>query len=292
MKGQQRILITGGGGQLARAVAARLSPRYQVLAPARSVLDIADARAVREAVAAHRPDWIVNCAAYTAVDQAESERERAFLVNEAGVGFLADAAAERGARLLHVSTDYVFDGRKAGPYVEDDPTAPLNVYGASKLAGERRLLVHSVRSVILRTAWVYSESGRNFLCRILERGRQAIEAGVALPVVADQVGCPTDVHTLAAQIEEAIGADLEGIFHAAAEGSASWYEFAEEIFNGLGLAPRLVKIRAAELSRPAIRPDRVVLENRNLKAIGRSRMVEWREALRLVLARLTPAPRP
>ena len=286
MKGERRILITGGGGQLARAVAERLAPRYRVLAPARGDLDIVDARAVREAVAAHRPDWIINCAAYTAVDLAESEKERAFLVNEAGVGNLADAAADRGARLLHVSTDYVFDGHKDGPYVEDDPTGPLNVYGASKLAGERRLQGHPARSVILRTAWVYSEAGRNFLCRIVERGREAIAAGKPLPVVADQVGCPTDVHTLSAQIEEAIASDQSGLFHAAAVGSASWYEFAGEIFRGLGLAPKLEKIRAAELSRPAVRPDRVILENRNLNTLGRSRMVDWREGLRGVLARL------
>ena len=285
MSGGPRVLITGGAGQLARALAERLGG-HPVLAPSREKLDICDPRAVREAAAAHRPDWIVNCAAYTAVDLAESESGRAYQVNDAAVGGLADAAAECGARLLHLSTDYVFDGRKGAPYLEDDPPNPLNVYGASKLAGERRLLAHPARPVILRTAWVYGESGRNFLCRILERGRQAAAAGEPLPVVADQVGSPTDVHTLSAQIGEAIAGGLEGLFHAAAMGSASWFEFASEIFAGVGLALRLEPIRGADLARPAARPERVVLANRKLETLGLSRMIDWREGLRLVLGRL------
>jgi dTDP-4-dehydrorhamnose reductase len=288
-KGEPRVLITGGGGQLARALGALLETDRAagpVLAPSRSELDIADRGRVREAVASFRPDWLVNCAAYNAVDQAETDREAAFRTNDEAVGVLADACAERGVRLIHVSTDYVFDGETHGVYVEDDPPRPLSVYGESKLGGEKRLLAHPVRSALLRTAWLYGESGKNFLVRIVELGKKAAASGEPLTVVADQVGCPTDVHSLAFQIEEVIRHDLRGLMHAAALGSASWYDFADAIFSGLGLRPRLVPIRAEELGRPARRPLRTVLENRNLQALGLNRMLPWRTGLEGVLERL------
>lgn len=283
-----RILITGSAGQLARALGARLggSPDLsRVWLPAEDRLDICDPVKVREAVAAHRPDWIVNCAAYTAVDAAEADRERAFLVNDAAVGVLADAALEAGARVLHVSTDYVFDGTKPGRYIEEDLPNPLNVYGASKLAGEIRLLAHPARAAVLRTAWLYGEEGRNFFRWAVEGGQKAIEGGGDLPVVTDQVGSPTDVHALSAQIEAAIEEDLEGLHHAAAEGETSWHGFAEEIFRLLGIAPRLRPIRGEELRRAARRAPRVVLENRRLNFAGRNRMVPWQEGLRGVVSR-------
>jgi dTDP-4-dehydrorhamnose reductase len=283
-----RILITGSAGQLARALGARLGgspePSRVWMAP-EDRLDIGDPGKVREALAVHRPDWIVNCAAYTAVDAAEADRERAFLVNDAAVGVLADAALDAGARILHLSTDYVFDGSKPGRYVEEDLPNPVNAYGASKLAGEIRLLAHPVRAAVLRTAWLYGEGGRNFFRWAVEGGRKAVESGGGLPVVIDQVGSPTDVHTLSAQIEAAIEADLEGLHHAAAEGETSWHGFAEEIFRLLGITPRLRPIRGEDLRRAARRAPRVVLENRRLHLAGRNLMVPWQEGLRGVVSR-------
>jgi dTDP-4-dehydrorhamnose reductase len=286
-----RVLITGGGGQLGRALAARLERRApgKVWAPSRAQLDITDLPALRAALASRRPDWIVNCAAYTAVDAAEGDRQAAFRVNGEAVGVLADLAFEGKARLLHLSTDYVFDGLKEGPYLETDPPAPVNVYGASKLRGEELLLGHPARWTVLRTAWLYGEEGGSFFGKVIERARRAIAAGESLPIVCDQVGSPTDVHTLSAQIEAVLAEGFEGLFHAAAEGAASWYQFAEEIFAGLGLRPRLVPIPGEELRRPARRPPRVVLENAGLKARGRSLMIPWQEGVRLVVARLERA---
>ncbi len=283
-----RVLITGGGGQLADAVALRLLARSSVRVQALTELelDITDPISVQAAGESGRPDWIINCAAYTDVDAAEKDPERAYQVNDMAVGILADTAHRCGARLIHVSTDYVFDGSKAEPYVEDDRPSPLNVYGASKLAGERRLLQHPVRSAILRTAWLYGERGGNFLRWAVEEGRELLARGEALPVVCDQVGSPTDVHTLAEQIEACMEAELEGLFHASAEGSASWHDFAQEIFGQLGMAPRLKAIRWEELGRQARRPSRVLLENRRLKGLGQNRMIHWKEGLRGVLTRL------
>ncbi len=288
--GAPRILIAGGGGQLGRALGERLEAgdaRGRVFVPPETELDITDPRAVRSALDSFRPDWIVNCAAYTAVDAAEADSRRAFEVNDAAVGIIADAALEHGARVLHVSTDYVFDGEKDGPYVEEDPPAPLNVYGASKLAGERRLLAHPVRSAVLRTAWLYGESrGKSFLRFALEAGRRALATGEPVPLVTDQVGCPTDVHTFSAQIEEAIDDGLEGLFHAAAEGSASWFELGVEVFRLLGMSPPLKGLRGEDLGRPARRPSRVVLENRRLNARGLSRMIPWKDGLWGVIERM------
>jgi len=282
-----RIFITGGGGQLADALTLRFQSRSNVggiWAPTELELDITDAGAVRNALESARPNWVINCAAYTAVDAAEGEPGRAFLVNDAAVRILADAAFDCGARLLHLSTDYVFDGAKADPYVEQDSPHPLNVYGASKLAGERRLLEHPVRSAILRTAWLYGEKGANFLLWAVKKGKQALETGEPVPVVNDQVGSPTDVHTLSAQIEAVLEDELEGLFHASAEGAASWFEFAEEIFSQLNISPPMKGVRWEEIARQARRPQRVILENRRLKDLGKNRMIHWREGLRGVIA--------
>ena len=284
-----RIIITGSSGQLARALGLRLGASAdpaRVWMPPEGDLDITDPERLRKAIREHRTDWIVNCAAYTAVDAAEKEAEKAYRINDAAVGLLADAALEGNAQLIHISTDYVFDGAKEVPYVEDDPTGPVNVYGASKLAGEIRLRSHRVRSAILRTAWLYSEGPRNFLRWAVDSGRKALVTGEALPVVTDQVGSPTDVHSLAAQIEEVITGGLEGTFHAVAGGSATWFEFAAEIFSQMGLQVPLRPILGENLGRLARRAGRVVLENRNLAALGRNRMPHWKDGLRGVIARL------
>jgi len=286
---KDRVLIAGSGGQLGRALAARLggsSALARVWAPPEDLLDITSPDRVREAVAAHRPDWVVNCAAYTAVDAAEKDRERAWLVNDTAVGILADAALEGGARLVHVSTDYVFDGSKEGSYVEEDIPSPINAYGASKLAGEIRALAHPVGALVLRTAWLYSEGGRNFVTWALENGRKAAAAGEELPIVTDGVGSPTDAHTLAAQIEAGLEAGLEGLHHAAALGEASWWDFAGEIFRLAEVPVRLRPILGADLKRPARRPGRVVLDDRKLRESGRLRMRPWKDGLRDVIARM------
>jgi len=288
---ESRVLITGGGGQLACALRARWEERGQaerITSLSRAELDITGRDGVRACLNSLRPGWIVNCAAFTAVDAAEDDPAAAFRVNDEAVGVLADSAEEYGARLVHVSTDYVFDGQKPAPYVEEDATHPINVYGASKLAGEERLRRHPVRSAVLRTAWLFGERARNFVSWFLGAAKTAAGEGRPLPVVDDQVGSPTDVHTVAEQIETVIDEEMLGLYHAAAVGSASWFEFAQEIVRQMELAVQLRPIAGAQLGRAARRAGKVVLENRRLNSMGRSRMIPWQDGLRRVVDRLGP----
>ncbi len=286
-----RILITGGGGQLAGAVRTRWEERGEadgIRALTRAELDVTNREAVRTCLDALRPGWIVNCAAFTAVDAAESDPSAAFRVNDEAVGVLADVAHEIGTRIVHLSTDYVFDGEKAAPYHEADAPHPINVYGASKLAGEERLRHHPVKSAILRTAWLFGERGRSFVSWLLDAAKKAAAAGRPLPVVDDQVGSPTDVHTLAEQIDAVIEDEILGLHHAAALGSASWIEFAREILRQMRLPGDLRPIPGAQLGRAARRAGKVILENRSLNSLGRSRMIPWQDGLRRVVNRIGP----
>ncbi|MBI4584663.1 MAG: dTDP-4-dehydrorhamnose reductase [Planctomycetes bacterium] len=286
-----RVLITGAGGQLGRALATRLSARWETIPLTRRDLDIENARQVEEAFTALRPHWVVNCAAWTHVDGAEKDPDGAFRANERAVGFLAEAAQKAGARLCHFSTDYVFDGQAARPYREDDPTGPLNVYGASKLAGERRLLSHPARSAILRTSWLYSEVGKNFFRAMLRLGRESGRAGRPLRVVDDQTGTPTDAHSLAIQVEEVLREDLRGLFHAACLGQTSWHGFAAAIFQLAGMEVQLEPIPSSAYPGPARRPKFSVLENQRLNQLGKNRMMGWQECLKEVLSRFRQLPK-
>ena len=286
-----RVLVVGRNGQLARALGEE-APGLTRLG--HQSLDLRDRRAAEAAVADHAPDLVVNAAAFTDVDGAEAAREEAFAVNRDGVGALARGAARAGAALVHVSTDYVFDGSKAGAWTEADPTGPLNVYGASKLAGEAAALEACPRTVVLRTSWVYSPWGRNFVTTMLGLAGRA-----RLTVVDDQRGSPTSAlglarailaiaPTLAAANE---GAPVWGVRHYAGRGSTSWAGFAREIFRlargRLAEAvPEIVPIATVDYPTPARRPLNSVLDCAAFERDFGVATVDWRAALAEVIDRI------
>jgi len=241
-----RILLTGAGGQLGRELQERLTGE-ELQAFDHNRLDVVDRDAARTAVEHIRPDWIINAAAYNDVDRAESEREAAFAVNARAPGYLAEAAAAAGAGLVHISTDYVFDGRKGSSYTEDDAPNPRGVYARSKYEGEQRVLGSGARACVLRTAWLYGRYGRNFVRTILA----AAERGGPVRVVADQIGSPTAVADLADAITGLIRTETRGLFHVVNAGACSRYELALAVVRG---RVEVVPITTAEAARPAPRP--------------------------------------
>jgi dTDP-4-dehydrorhamnose reductase len=253
-----RLLVTGGAGMLGQAVAAvatRLG--HDVIALTRPELDITDPDHVRRVVAAAEPRAVVNCAAWTDVDGAETAEATAMAINATGAGNVARAAAESGARLVHVSTDYVFDGRKRSPWVESDPVGPVGAYGRSKLAGEEEVAASSEDYAIVRTAWLFGAGGRNFVDTILALGREREE----VDVVTDQVGSPTwSAHLAEAVVEVAERRGDVGVFHAAGAGACSWYELAVEVFDRAGVRCRVLPTTSERYSRPAPRPAYSVLD--------------------------------
>jgi dTDP-4-dehydrorhamnose reductase len=252
-----RLLVTGGAGMLGQAVviaATRLG--HDVIALSRAELDVADAGHVRRVVAAAEPRAVVNCAAWTDVDGAEIAEAAATAVNGTGAGNVARAAAEIGARLVHVSTDYVFDGAKSEPWVESDPVAPIGAYGRSKLLGEQEVAAALSEHAIVRSAWLFGAGGRNFVDTMLALGPERDEVSV----VTDQVGSPTWTRHLAeAIIELAERRGDVGIFHAAGGGACSWYELAVEVFDRAGVRCRVLPTTSDRFARPARRPAYSVL---------------------------------
>jgi len=280
-----RILLTGRTGQVGSALAPRLASLGSVVAPPRAALDLARPGAVRAAVRDAGPDLIVNAAAYTAVDRAEADRAAAFAVNADAAGLLAEEARARGALLVHFSTDYVFDGAKAGPYVETDPPAPLNAYGESKLAGERAIAASGCRHLVFRTSWVYAPGGRNFVNAILAAARTKDE----LRVVDDQTGAPTSGAAIAEAVaavlaDPALEAKPGGLYHLSAAGRTTWFGFAEEILRAAGSRARLVPTTTAAYGAPARRPRQSLLDNGKLRETFGVRMADWREAFRPLAA--------
>ena len=263
--------MTGASGQLGRALLLALG-RHDVVAPLESEADITDPAIVDRIVTA-KPHAVIHAAAYTDVDRAEAHPETAFLVNAVGSRQVAQGAAKAGARVIAVSTDYVYDGTKRGAWVESDPVAPLGVYGASKLEGEREVLKADPAAVILRTAWLYGE-GKNFVRTMLRLASEQDE----LRVVDDQVGSPTSAVDLAGAIAALLEIKCAGVYHAVNAGSCSWYGFAQEILGQAGLDRRIVPIRSTDLARPARRPANSVLDCSKLAALG-VRLRPWREAL-------------
>jgi dTDP-4-dehydrorhamnose reductase len=282
-----KVLITGAGGQLGRALTARVPPGVTVVALHRAQLDLADPAAIEQRVLAETPAVLINAAAYTAVDAAESARDVAFAVNAAAPAAMARACRAIGARLVHVSTDFVFDGTGSSPRTPQDATAPLNVYGESKLAGERALAeVEGLDWLVLRTAWVYSPWGRNFLLTMLRLMRE--RGGVR--VVADQVGSPTSALSLADCVWRAAADRGEsGILHFTDAGVASWYDFAQAIAEegaSLGLIGDRVKVEpiaSREFPSPARRPAYSVLDTQGARARLGIEPRHWRIALREVM---------
>ena len=273
-----KILVTGGRGQLGWDCREVLAS-HDVLALDLPNLDITSPDSVDSLLQLWRPDAIVNCAAYTAVDRAESDADKAFAVNRDGPALLASRAAAHDIFLVHVSTDYVFDGRRPAPqpYLETDAPAPVSVYGRSKLAGELAIAEAAPRHAILRTAWLYGSHGYNFLKTSLRRAVREPQKG--LRVVADQVGCPTWSRRLATQIRAVLEAGATGVFHATGEGHCSWHEFASEFIRLMDIDCPVAPCTTADYPSTTPRPPNSILENAALKAANLCVMRDWREDL-------------
>ena len=270
------LLVIGSEGQLGRALVAAAAARgVAVVGHDVDTLDITDPQAVRHRVAEVGPRWVVNCAAHTAVDRCEEEETLATAVNDTAVGHLAAACEGSGAALLHVSTDYVFPGDGRRPYREEDPVAPLGVYGRTKLGGERRARMVE-HHLVVRTAWLYGVGGSNFV----EAIRRQIEAGrETLQVVDDQWGCPTFCGDLAGAMLDLMAAGAEGTFHAVNHGATTWCGFAREIVRLLGAATEVEPVTTEAYSRPAPRPAYSVLDTARLAtALGRH-LPPWQNGL-------------
>lgn len=280
-----RIMIAGAGGQLGRALQAHAPMGADVIALGRAALDIGDAAAVSARVRAAAPELVVNAAAYTAVDKAEGDAAAAARINADGPGHLAEAAAAAGARFIHVSTDFVFDGASGIPYAPDHPTAPLGVYGATKRDGEVAALAAHPDALIVRTAWVYGDTGHNFVRTMLRLMAERTE----VRVVADQIGTPTYATGLARALWALDAAGARGIHHWTDSGAASWYDFAvaiQEEAVAIGLLNRavpVVPIATSDYPTPARRPSYSILDTRVAAALIGAPAPHWRVHLREML---------
>jgi len=283
-----KVLLTGSTGQVGYELARSLQGVGEVVAVDRGEMDLSNLDQVREVIRRVQPKLIVNPAAYTAVDKAESEPELAFRINAEAPRVMAEEAKALGAALVHYSTDYVFDGSQATPRVEDDPLGPLNVYGASKLAGEQAIAAAGIPHLIFRTSWVYGMRGKNFLLTMLRLAKERDE----LRVVADQHGAPTWSRTIADTtalvLSQAHAGGREwwvqnsGIYHLSAQGQTTWHEFTEAIIAEAGLACKVLPITSAEYPTPARRPQYSVMSSERLMARF-CRLPDWKEALHLCM---------
>nr|HDN00036.1 dTDP-4-dehydrorhamnose reductase [Deltaproteobacteria bacterium] len=270
-----KILICGGDGQLGTDCAQVLQGPHEVFALTLNELDITNSSDVDKVIGNYVPDVILNCAAYTNVDACETERELAWKVNAEGPRNLASWAAKYGGQLIHISSDYVFDGRKKPPegYVEEDEPGPLSYYGKTKLEGELAVMQTTDQHIILRTAWLYGIHGRNFLKTILRTALKNPDK--KLKVVNDQFGSPTWSYRLALQISALIEKKGRGIYHAAGEGYCTWYELAGHFLLEMGVQNSLTPCTSEEYPTPALRPRNSILENRRLKKTGNNLMINW-----------------
>jgi dTDP-4-dehydrorhamnose reductase len=279
-----KILVTGSSGQLGTDVVEILRGTHDVLARKRSDLDIVDPAAVEKVMESFTPAIVINCAAYTRVDDCEEHRQLAFTVNVAGPKNLALCVSMYGGKLIHISTDYVFDGHRTvpNPYVEEDEPAPVSYYGQTKLEGERVIRELTERCIIVRTAWLYGVVGRNFLKTILRLAIQ--DPQKKIKVVNDQFGSLTWSYRLALQIDRLIEVDGQGIYHATAEGYSSWYEVAATFLKQMGVPCNVHPCTSAEYPTLAVRPRNSILENRRLKTEGINCMRPWQEDLKEFVA--------
>jgi dTDP-4-dehydrorhamnose reductase len=273
-----KYLIAGSGGQLAREFIRLLGQRsVDVIAPQEELFDITDAARVKTVTTTCRPDVVVNCAAYNLVDAAESEREKAMLVNAAGPRNLALAARACGARLVHFSSDYVFDGeKKTGLYEEGDAAAPVNAYGESKLAGEQAVEdVLPERALVLRLSWVFGEGSQNFMCKFLQR----LAAAEPLKVTCDEFSVPTWTRTVAEVALQALERGLQGVYHVTNSGYCSRYEWARHILKVREIDRFVLPITMDSLALPARRPKFSAMNNRSIRAALGMHIPMWEEAV-------------
>ena len=282
------ILILGAGGQLGIELARCFTGKAEVTALGHDRCDLSDFDQIRSVISSARPDVVLNAAAYTAVDRAEAEQELAFRVNGEAAGILAEEARKISALLVHYSTDYVFDGSKSGAWVETDPTSPLNVYGASKLEGERRIAEAGEKYLIFRTSWVFSAQGNNFMRTMLRLGDERDQ----LKIVDDQIGAPTSASAIAAATQQIVNvlstenspARPWGLYHMTCVGETSWEGFAEAIFQQArsrredGWA-KVIGIPSEEYPTPAKRPKNSVLSNEKLHRAFGVKLPDWESAL-------------
>ncbi|MBR4148741.1 MAG: dTDP-4-dehydrorhamnose reductase [Rikenellaceae bacterium] len=283
-----KLLIFGKNGQLGRELQRIAPTEWEVVALSSSECDVTNHKAVEESVESFRPDVVINCAAYTAVDRAESERNEADAVNWYAVENMARVAALNDVALVHISTDYVFDGTSHTPYCESDAVAPINHYGESKLRGEQAIIESGCRGVIIRTQWLYAPAGKNFVNTMLRLAEQQRE----VRIVADQYGYPTAADDLAAAIvtilpEVVADCTLRGeVFHFASKGEATWCEFAEEIFRVAECDCRAVAISTEEYPTAARRPRYSVLNSSKINNRFGVELPDWRTSLKRNIARI------
>ncbi len=285
------ILVTGSQGQLGSEIQRKAeSNSHHYLFTDKEELDICRESEVRSFFENNSIDYIINCAAYTAVDKAEKEIDKALLVNATAPRILSEISHAYKAAILHISTDFVFDGRSCKPYVESDKTAPVNVYGQTKLEGETRLIKENPRHIIIRTSWLYSAYGRNFVRTMLKAGKEKKE----INVISDQVGTPTYAEDLASviltivekTIDQQSDANIWGIYHYSNEGVASWYDFAYEILDISGIKQPVRPVNGSTYPTPARRPHFSVLDKSKIKSTFMLEIPHWKESLANCLKRM------
>jgi len=290
-----KILLTGKDGQLGKALADKIPANFNIIALGRQQLDLSNEEACRQAVMEHRPDWVLNAGAYTAVDKAESEPELAMAVNAGAPRAFSQALSEIGGRLLQVSTDFVFNGSQGHPYHCDQPVDPINVYGATKAEGERLVqeTLATTKYCILRTSWVYGPVGNNFCVTMLRLHRQKSAQNETLRVVADQIGCPTSTLNLAKACWSVINHEASGIHHFCDAGAASWYDFAIAIGDAgvaagiINQSAKVVPITTSEYPTPAKRPGYSLLDCTTTKKALELDTNQWRKELSVVMEKIS-----
>lgn len=280
----KKIVITGAEGQLGKEIVQFLNSigNYDVYGFGKSQLDVTNEHEVKKVIEPLRPQTIIHCAAYTHVDRAETEKDQAFLINRIGTENVTRVSEEIKSKLVYISTDYVFDGCSSIPYDEFSLPSPINVYGRSKLAGEKIVKELHSRYFIVRTSWLYGSFGENFVKTMLKLARENEE----LLVVTDQIGSPTYTVDLTKQLVSLIETDIYGTYHISNEGSCSWHEFAVKIFKLTNSSVTVKKCLTKDFPRPAKRPPYSVLDNIALRLYGFNRMPDWQDGLRRLLQQI------
>jgi len=278
-----KVLVTGASGQLGYDIIKYLkSKKIDCFGPNRASLEITNFKQTEDIIRSYSPDIVIHCAAFTNVDQAELSADECMLVNAKSTINIANVCNELGAKIVYISTDYVFSGEEAGPYEIDSATSPISVYGFSKLVGEKEVIQRVKEHFIIRTSWAYGTNGKNFVTTMLNLGRNL----ESVDVVSDQIGSPTYTHDLSIIISELMQTDRYGIYHVTNEGFCSWAEFAEQIFEYAGYKTKVNSISSEKYKRIAKRPKNSMLSKQNIEDNGFRRLPEWRDALRRYLTEI------